>query len=404
MNKRCDFWAFAICVSLVSSALAAEMIDGKIVKIDEGTVTVKIDPKHVPNRSDKVQIGLPGRDFFDAIALGTVREVNGELVVVKIFSTIDKIEKFHVARITSEGPSRRGQTQSAAAGKSTANEDSGVTYNNLKGGDGSGILPASSRPARLKRLERIHKALWDYIGRYNGNLPSDICRDGKPILSWRVALLPFDAESSRLFQDFHLDEPWDGPHNKTLLNRMPSLYQLPGAKPQQPHATHYLAFCGPEAAFDIHKKVNLTNLNLTDGMSNTLMVIETADAVPWTKPGDLEYHPDLRLPRLGNVDPGGFMGLFVNGDVHLLPTNLPENDLRAIITPNGHEARPAFLDTSYVDAAPEQQNVDGAPSRAASFPSSGPLKSKQPKSKNPQAEPAAKNNDPTGTTDVEEPL
>ena len=40
-------------------------------------------------------------------------------------------------------------------------------------------------------------------------------KDGKPFLSWRVALLPY-LEQIPLYNKFKLDEPWDSPHNKAL--------------------------------------------------------------------------------------------------------------------------------------------------------------------------------------------
>jgi hypothetical protein len=42
-------------------------------------------------------------------------------------------------------------------------------------------------------------------------------------LSWRVALLPFLGEQS-LYSEFHHDEPWDSPHNQSLVSRMPKVF------------------------------------------------------------------------------------------------------------------------------------------------------------------------------------
>ena len=44
---------------------------------------------------------------------------------------------------------------------------------------------------------------------------------GKPLLSWRVHLLPF-LEENELYEQFKLDEPWDSPHNIKLLDQMPA--------------------------------------------------------------------------------------------------------------------------------------------------------------------------------------
>src|SRR5437899_11584241 len=46
---------------------------------------------------------------------------------------------------------------------------------------------------------------------------------GEPLLSWRVALLPY-LEEQELYSQFHLDEPWDSPNNESLLARIPPVY------------------------------------------------------------------------------------------------------------------------------------------------------------------------------------
>ena len=49
---------------------------------------------------------------------------------------------------------------------------------------------------------------------------------GQPLLSWRVALLP-QLDQLPLFQQIHLDEPWDSPHNRQFAEQMPAVYQMP---------------------------------------------------------------------------------------------------------------------------------------------------------------------------------
>ncbi len=48
-------------------------------------------------------------------------------------------------------------------------------------------------------------------------------KEGKPLLSWRVALLPY-LRHEKLYEQFHLDEPWDSEHNIKLLPQMPLAY------------------------------------------------------------------------------------------------------------------------------------------------------------------------------------
>ena len=70
-----------------------------------------------------------------------------------------------------------------------------------------------------------------------GTFPPAATTDGadKPLLSWRVAILPF-LEQQPLYEQFHLDEPWDSPHNKTLIEQMPQVYAIPGSPTKETRA------------------------------------------------------------------------------------------------------------------------------------------------------------------------
>src|SRR2546430_1113440 len=130
-----------------------------------------------------------------------------------------------------------------------------------------------------------------------GALPAAaICgQDGRPLLSWRVAILPY-VEQADLYNEFHLEEPWDSPHNSKLLSRMPKLYEGPGAD-DPPGRTRYRVFTGDQAAFPERSRqpgplsVGRRFIEFTDGTSNTLLIVEAGEAVPWTKPDELPYNP-----------------------------------------------------------------------------------------------------------------
>src|SRR5712691_6018975 len=133
----------------------------------------------------------------------------------------------------------------------------------------------------------------NYSDTYRRLPPAAVCGpDGKPLLSWRVLILPFLAQEN-LYQGFHLDEPWDSSHNIQLLSRMPSAYGPYKGDPPKDGGTYFQAFVGPGAAFEGTK--GLTYADFKDGTSNTIMVVEAWDAVPWTKPEDLTYDPDRPL-------------------------------------------------------------------------------------------------------------
>jgi len=77
------------------------------------------------------------------------------------------------------------------------------------------------------RFKQNLLAIHDYQDLHD-HLPGNAIRNdaGKPLLSWRVAILPF-IEEEALYKRFKLDEPWDSPHNIALLKEMPQTYALP---------------------------------------------------------------------------------------------------------------------------------------------------------------------------------
>jgi RNA polymerase sigma factor (sigma-70 family) len=166
-----------------------------------------------------------------------------------------------------------------------------------------------------------------------GAMPPGSPAVGRPLLSWRVEILPFLGEQE-LYKLFKRDEAWDSEHNKKLLARMPAVYALPGAKDGD--RTYYQAIVGAEAAWEPRQAMRFP-VSIPDGTSNTLLVVEAATPVPWTKPEDLAYVPDQALPKFGGLFGGDFHALFADGAVHFISGNADETNLRAAITRAGGE-------------------------------------------------------------------
>ena len=62
-----------------------------------------------------------------------------------------------------------------------------------------------------------------------GHFPRDITdKNGKPLLSWRVAILPY-IEQAALYKQFKLDEPWDSANNKPLAETSIKIFTPPRA-------------------------------------------------------------------------------------------------------------------------------------------------------------------------------
>ena len=74
------------------------------------------------------------------------------------------------------------------------------------------------------KLSYIHIALLNYQSVHGAWPPAYVADEqGKPAHSWRVLILPF-LEEHALYRAYHFDEPWDGPNNRRLLDRMPAAY------------------------------------------------------------------------------------------------------------------------------------------------------------------------------------
>ena len=203
------------------------------------------------------------------------------------------------------------------------------------------VREAAGRTKSANNMKQIAIAVHNYHDTYM-HFPEDIKdKAGKPILSWRVEILPY-IEQNAIYQQFKRDEPWDGPNNKKLSQMTIPTYLSPTDGPAVAAAdgwgmTNYLGVAGPNTIFDPKGKIRM--VDITDGTSNTIMVVETRDAVPWAKPGDLQFDPDKPLPRIAPAWPGDITNVLMgDGSVRAVNINrVPEKTLKALFTRNGGE-------------------------------------------------------------------
>ena len=192
--------------------------------------------------------------------------------------------------------------------------------------------------ARSKNnMKNLVLAMIKHSEKNTGAFPPAAIADktGKPLLSWRVAILPY-LEENDLYQQFKLDEPWDSPNNKKLLSKMPKFFLRPGADPKST-TTHYRVFVGKGAAFEGTK--SHSSDDLTHGLSDTIVIVEAADAVEWTKPDELPFQPDKPLPKLGFGMGESFNVAVADGSVRSLPKKIDPKVLRLLLMPNSGEAK-----------------------------------------------------------------
>lgn len=200
----------------------------------------------------------------------------------------------------------------------------------------SGSNGLSRRAQCINNLKQIGLALHNYHDVY-GCFPAAATTDaaGKPLLSWRVAILPF-LEQPGLYNRFKLDEPWNSPHNLALLGERPMVFACPSEPNLGATVTHYLGLVGPGAFFEGTEGTQITSF--IDGTSNTLAVVESWSAVPWTAPSDLPFLPRGPLPAMKSQHSGnGFNALFADASVRFLKDSTSPETLRGLITRNASE-------------------------------------------------------------------
>jgi len=205
-------------------------------------------------------------------------------------------------------------------------------------GQGAEARSDDGRRSALTKLRALAEGMVMYARIEKGwRLPPTALysKKGDALLSWRVLLLPY-LDQEELYKEFHLDEAWDSPHNRKLLPRIPSVYQRIDGKLQDPSATPYQVFFGKGTAFE-GKVGRRWPDEFKDGAKNTLLIVEAAEHVPWTKPADLPYEPKGTLPKLGGQLPDVIGAAFADGTVGLLRKTIPESTLRGFITRNGGE-------------------------------------------------------------------
>ncbi len=191
---------------------------------------------------------------------------------------------------------------------------------------------AASRSEAMNHLKLIALAWHNYHDTYRAfPAPAMLSADGNPLLSWRVAILPF-LDAKPLYEKFKLDEPWDSPHNLELLKEMPAVYGHPGTQTQ---FTSIVAPSGQHCM--LHGPAGTKIQEIIDGTSNTIMLIETKTEIPWTKPEDFEVTADLSPETLTTYFEEGFVTAFGDGSAHFISKAVDKDLLQRLLTIDGRE-------------------------------------------------------------------
>jgi hypothetical protein len=241
------------------------------------------------------------------------------------------------------GPAQPNPGFGPPQGQSPDNRDPGAPRSPVFGAD---LRTATMRKQAEGNVKQILLGLHSYNDA-NGSLPGGIAdKSGKPGLSWRVALLPY-VEQLNLYKQFKLDEPWDSAHNKALIPQMPKVFAPPGT--QTNGYTFLRGFTGQGTWLPTQSQQGQPGqllrgarfTDISDGLSNTILVAEAYEPVIWTKPDEVQFTPGM-APRLGGVFASGIVVGMGDGSTKFLPPSVSQKALADAIQIN--DGHPVDLD------------------------------------------------------------
>jgi hypothetical protein len=187
------------------------------------------------------------------------------------------------------------------------------------------------------------------------NTPSYFDSSGNSYLSWRVHILPYLGMQS-LYNQFHLNEPWDSPNNLPLAAKMPDIFRHPD-DPTGSATTRFSIISAEGAPYYWRRSGGLlygpSYSNFSDGTQDTLLVAETgADkAVAWTKPDAMNFDPNNPLSALGTLAKDEFQAVLADGATVTLPASIDPATFKSLVTLSGGESvDAAAVELQYIEA------------------------------------------------------
>jgi hypothetical protein len=204
-------------------------------------------------------------------------------------------------------------------------------------------------------LKNISIALHTYHGAYGSFPPACVGdEEGRPMHSWRVLILPQLGEQA-LYDQYRFDEPWDGPNNRKLHDRIAAFYRCPDDRSSRrrktARETSYVVIAGPGTVFPVgRRKISVADVVNGDGTTNTILVAEVHDSgIHWMEPRDLDFATmDFQIngkkgASISSKHPAGAMVVMVDGSMRYLDDQTPPEVVRQLITVKDGQPLPQNL-------------------------------------------------------------
>jgi hypothetical protein len=275
-------------------------------------VDIRFDPTKPPASVH----GFVERQFFAAFADGSVHTIENDKVKDQLVWMILRNDRHPILWEKIVQPQRGAEMQRRE------NVESAGRVADIEPGTGGRRAVQDEN-----NLKMLGLAMYSYHD-VNQHFPQSVVigPDGKTPHSWRVELLPL-LNAAALYQQYRMNEPWDSPANKQVLEQMPGVFRSPYDDPKSTNSGYYV-FAGPDTAAGARIR------DINDGTSNTLLIVATKRSIPWTKPEDIPFDPAQPAPTLGGFVRGEFAAVMCDGSAHRFNIDRVQNQLKSLIIRN----------------------------------------------------------------------
>ncbi len=220
----------------------------------------------------------------------------------------------------------------------------GIALLRIGGATAARLQAGRTRIGSIKNLEKIAQALNAYAADHGVYpAPAILDRTGKPLLSWRVLILPYLGEED-LYDRFDLNASWDSIQNQHVTYvEMPSIYRHPDTDVRATDTVYHMV-TGAGTLFP--QSGPLGPKQAIDGATQTILLVESPASSIWSEPTDLDFAASggtinsSNGTDLGGVTADGACVVTVDGRGHFLPESTAPMTVNALITPQGGEPLP----------------------------------------------------------------
>lgn len=199
--------------------------------------------------------------------------------------------------------------------------------------------PIQSPADGANQLKQIGLAIHNYHASHQTLPPrASVTPEGKGLLSGRVYLLPY-LEQLAMYNQFHLDKPWDSPENQIFTETVIPAFTLPSDR--LPPGQTRIRFPVLEGSLWQGDGPPRKFSEVTDGTSNTIAaaIAPVDNAIPWTNPEPWQLDPENLIDSFfGDRDETWV--LMLDGSARRLERTIEAETLRAMLTHAGGEVIP----------------------------------------------------------------